>query len=102
VQYCLSEKPRVLSFEPEKTCQQTYPITEYQPVYFITPSFDDAKKKLKEFAQKIPRKFGVRYNPYTQRIEVIERKEQLVHVLKQVKNEIGVLEESLVRLQESE
>lgn len=40
----------------------------------------------RKFAQKIPRKFGVRYNPYTQRIEVIERKEQILNVLKQVKS----------------
>lgn len=46
-QYCLSEKPRVLPFEPDKTCVQTYPITEYQPIYFLTDSFDDAKSKLK-------------------------------------------------------
>ena len=47
MQYCLSEKPRVLPFAPEKTCLQTYPITEYQPIYFLTESFEEAKQKLK-------------------------------------------------------
>jgi phenylalanine-4-hydroxylase len=36
----------VLPFEPAKTCDQEYPITRYQPVYFIAESFADAKDKL--------------------------------------------------------
>ncbi|KAJ0056832.1 hypothetical protein NL108_000618, partial [Boleophthalmus pectinirostris] len=46
LQYCLTDKPQRMPFEPEKTCLQKYPITEYQPVYFIAESFDDAKEKV--------------------------------------------------------
>lgn len=46
LQYCLSDKPEVRPFDPEKTGVQDYPITEYQPVYFVAESFADAKQKL--------------------------------------------------------
>lgn len=32
LEYCLSEKPELRPFDPEKTAVQKYPITEYQPV----------------------------------------------------------------------
>lgn len=47
LQYCLTDKPKLLPFEPEKTCQQKYPITEFQPVYYVAESFEDAKEKVR-------------------------------------------------------
>lgn len=46
LQYCLEGKAEVRPFEPVKTCEQKYPITEYQPVYFEAKSFEDAKEKM--------------------------------------------------------
>lgn len=46
-QYCLTEKPQVLPFDPSKTSMQKYPITEYQPIYFVAESFEDAKEKVR-------------------------------------------------------
>ncbi|XP_066561585.1 phenylalanine-4-hydroxylase isoform X2 [Amia ocellicauda] len=77
LQYCLTDKPKLCPFEPEKTCIQTYPITQFQPVYFIAESFEDAKEKVRKFAAIIPRPFSVRYNPYTQSIEVLDNLQQL-------------------------
>ena len=47
IQYCLSNEPEVRLFDPEKTCLQEYPITSYQPVYFLADSFKDAKDKMR-------------------------------------------------------
>ncbi len=47
LQYCLTDKPKLLPFEPEKTCLQQYPITEFQPVYFVAESFEEAKEKVR-------------------------------------------------------
>ena len=44
-------EPELLPFEPAVTCEKEYPITTYQPTYFVTESFEDAKLKLKEFAK---------------------------------------------------
>lgn len=46
LQYSLSDKPVLKEFDPEVTGEQAYPITEYQPTYFVAESFDDVKDKL--------------------------------------------------------
>ena len=46
LEYCLSDKPEVRPFDPPVTAAQKYPITEYQPVYFVTESFEDAQTKM--------------------------------------------------------
>uniref|UniRef100_A0A8C4VDL1 phenylalanine 4-monooxygenase n=1 Tax=Falco tinnunculus TaxID=100819 RepID=A0A8C4VDL1_FALTI len=77
LQYSLSSKPEIQPLVLEKTAVQKYPVTEFQPVYYVAESFKDAKEKLRKFAQTIPRPFSVRYNPYTQRIEVLDNAKQL-------------------------
>lgn len=39
-------KAEIRPFDPPKTAIQKYPITEYQPVYFVAESFEDAKEKM--------------------------------------------------------
>ncbi|KAJ8332113.1 hypothetical protein SKAU_G00428980, partial [Synaphobranchus kaupii] len=77
LQYSLTDKPKILPFDPEKTSVQKYPITEFQPVYFVAESFEDAKEKVRRFSSTIPRPFSVRYNAYTQSIEVLDNTQQL-------------------------
>ncbi|KAM9328148.1 phenylalanine-4-hydroxylase [Pholidichthys leucotaenia] len=98
LQYCLSDKPKVQAFDPEKTCLQKYPITEYQPVYFVAESFEDAKEKVRKFAATIPRPFSVRYNPYTQSIEVLNNTQQLKNLADSINSELGKLCEALRKL----
>ncbi|VDO19240.1 unnamed protein product [Heligmosomoides polygyrus] len=46
LQYALSDKPSVVPFDPAVTSTTEYPITEYQPKYFLADSFASAKNKL--------------------------------------------------------
>lgn len=46
LEYCLTDKPELREFDPVKTGEQKYPITEYQPVYFVSNSFESAKEKM--------------------------------------------------------
>lgn len=41
-----ADKAEIRPFDPPKTAVQKYPITEYQPVYFVAESFEDAKEKM--------------------------------------------------------
>lgn len=100
LQYCLSDKPQIKPFDPYVTAEQKYPITEYQPIYFLAESFDDAQKKLREFAFSIPRPFTVYYNPYTKNIEVIDSKTQLEHLAHDIENEMQLLCESMKKMRE--
>uniref|UniRef100_A0A8C9XS60 phenylalanine 4-monooxygenase n=1 Tax=Sander lucioperca TaxID=283035 RepID=A0A8C9XS60_SANLU len=97
LQYSLTDKPKLQPFDPDRTSIQKYPITEYQPVYFVAESFEDAKEKVRKFAATIPRPFSVRYNPYTQSIEVLDNTQQLKNLADSI-SEMGKLCEALQKL----
>jgi len=91
LEWCLSGKPELRSFDPEKTGVQKYPITEHQPIYFVTESFESAKQKMIDFAATIPRPFGVRYDPYTQTIQLLDSKRQIQKLITNINSEIRTL-----------
>jgi phenylalanine-4-hydroxylase len=43
----LTDKPQFKDFNPEKIAETEYPITKYQPVYFVAESFESAKEKVR-------------------------------------------------------
>ncbi|XP_063228622.1 protein henna-like [Bacillus rossius redtenbacheri] len=98
LQYSLSDKPELRPFDPAKTALQKYPITEYQPVYYVAESFEDAKEKLVKYSQTIPRHFGVRYNPYTESIEILNSKPQIQGLIDNIQQEIQILVTALRKL----
>lgn len=91
LEYCLSDKPELKPFEPLKTAVQKYPITEFQPVYFVAESFKDAQEKVRDFAAKMNRPFSVRYNALTQTIEVLDNKEKVVRFAKSIRDDMKTL-----------
>jgi len=91
LEWCLSGKPELKQFDPEKTGLQKYPITEHQPIYFVTESFEDAKQRMIDFAATIPRPFGVRYDPYTQSIQLLDSKRQIQKLLTNINHEMRTL-----------
>ncbi|XP_018325369.1 protein henna [Agrilus planipennis] len=96
--YSIEGKAEVRPFDPQKTAIQKYPITEYQPVYFVAESFEDAKDKMIKYATTIPRPFGVRYNPYTQSIEVLDSKPQIESIVQHLNQEMQTLLNTLRKL----
>lgn len=98
LQYCLTDKPELREFDPEKTGLQKYPITEYQPVYYVADSFEDAKEKMIKFANTIPRPFGVRYNAYTQSIEILDSKNQIDNLMMDLTMEFQTLQHAFRKL----
>ena len=93
LEYCLTDKPQLKPFDPFEACRQPYPfasflssfffffcfffdldrypITEYQPLYFVAESFQSAQEKMRVFADTLSRPFSLRYNPYTQSIGIL-------------------------------
>jgi phenylalanine-4-hydroxylase len=98
LEYCLSDKPQTAPFDPAKTCLAKYPITEYQPLYFVAESFKDAQERVREFSAGLKRPFSVRYNPFTQRIEMLDTKEKLERFTSLIKNDIQNLMDAIHRL----
>lgn len=46
--HSLSGKPELREFNPETTAVQQYQDQDYQDVYFVAESFEDARKRLKQ------------------------------------------------------
>lgn len=98
LQYCLTSEPELKPFEPSITSEQEYPITNFQPLYFVSESFKSAKDKMSSFALTIPKPFSIRYNPFTQSIETINSQNQLIIMVRELKSEINVLEDALKKI----
>ncbi|KAG0282916.1 hypothetical protein BGZ96_012711 [Linnemannia gamsii] len=98
LEYCLSDKPEIRAFEPAKVAQQKYPITEYQPVYFVAESFKDAQMRVREFANSCDRPFSVRYNAYTESIEILDSKEKVIRYAQSIKTDMLTLVDALEKL----
>ena len=57
-------------FKPQVAAMTEFPITTYQPNYFVAESLSDAKHLMRSFCEDLPRKFYVRYNENTSSIFV--------------------------------
>ena len=61
----------LLPWEPEVAAKLDYPITTYQPNYFVASSLGDATTRMRSFCEEnILRPFHVRYSPYSQTIAI--------------------------------
>ena len=58
LEYCLSSEPEIRTFDPVQTALQKYPITQYQPVYYVADSFDDAKDKMM-YVSQVPKTYNL-------------------------------------------
>lgn len=67
------EPAKYMPWEPSRACQQEYPITTYQPVYFVAESLESAKHKMKEYCQNVPRSFDVEYCNKTESVKVLKK-----------------------------
>lgn len=52
----------------------------------------------RRFASTIPRPFAVNYNPYSQTIEVLDSKPQIIGLLKDLTGQIQLLEHALTKI----
>ena len=79
LEYCLSDDTVVKKdFDPSMASVTKYPITSYQPLYYVAKSFKDAQARIKAFSETLRRPFRLRYDPYTQSIVVLDRKEKII------------------------
>ncbi|GBG30889.1 Tryptophan 5-hydroxylase [Hondaea fermentalgiana] len=64
------EAPELLPWDPTVAADTEYPITTYQPKYFVADSLQDATDRLKDFGERqIVRPFRVSYIPEEKRVQ---------------------------------
>lgn len=98
LEYALTDKPKLRPFDPFEACKTTYPITEYQPQYFVAESFQSAQEKMRGFADTLARPFSLRYNPYTQSIDILDSKDKLISVANSIKAQASSLAAAITRM----
>ncbi|XP_032379277.1 tyrosine 3-monooxygenase [Etheostoma spectabile] len=93
--HSLSDEPETREFEPEAAALQSYQDQTYQPVYFVSESFADAKEKFRRYVAGIKRPFSVRFDPYTSSVEVLDNPLKIQGGLEGVKDELKMLTDAL-------
>lgn len=66
----VSHRPELRNWDPAAAATCEFPITEYQPVYFVADSLPDAKTRMQQFCVTLPRPFYARYHDATESIWV--------------------------------
>ncbi|XP_020514816.1 tryptophan 5-hydroxylase 1a isoform X2 [Labrus bergylta] len=98
LKHALSGNARIMPFDPKVTSKQECIITTFQEVYFVSDSFEEAKVKMREFAKTIKRPFTVRYNPYTQSVDVLKDTPSINSVVEELRHELDIVGDALIRL----
>ncbi|KAM5248207.1 tyrosine 3-monooxygenase [Ctenodactylus gundi] len=93
--HSLSEEPEIRAFDPDAAAVQPYQDQSYQPVYFVSESFSEAKDKLRSYASRIQRPFSVKFDPYTLAIDVLDRPHIICHSLEGIQDELHTLAHAL-------
>lgn len=94
-----SSEPELKEFIPEKTAIEKYDDAEYQKVYYVANSFDDAKFKIKAYATKhLRREFEVAYDPYTHSVNVLDSVDKLDALADQLKNDTMRLSSAITKI----
>lgn len=91
LEYCLSAEPVRKPLNMEETCMTKYPITSYQPVYFVAKDFASMTADMRHWASKMNRPFALHYNAYTSRVEVLDSKERLVALASSIRADFSAL-----------
>lgn len=96
--HSLSNKCEHRPFEPATTAIQPYQDQEYQPIYFVAESFADAKDKFRRWVSTMSRPFEVRFNPHTERVEILDTVDKLETLVQQMNTEILHLSNAISKM----
>lgn len=67
---CAGGEAELREWDPAAAAEQDFPITEYQPVYFVAPSLQEAKARMQAYCRTLARPFYARYHAATESIWV--------------------------------
>ncbi|XP_011495758.1 PREDICTED: tyrosine 3-monooxygenase [Ceratosolen solmsi marchali] len=85
-------------FEPSTTAVQPYQDQDYQPIYYVANSFEDAKEKFRRWVATMSRPFEVRFNPHTETVEVLDSVERLEGAVSQLNIELTHITNALKKM----
>ncbi|KAG4071039.1 hypothetical protein HA402_001476 [Bradysia odoriphaga] len=98
LQHAITATDKIKRFDPDITCREECIITAYQNAYYYTDSFEEAKDQMRRFAESIHRPFGVRYNPYTQSVEVLSTAQRITAVVSELRGDLSIVSSALKKV----
>jgi len=94
--HALSDKPECRPFDCESAAVQEYDDQAYQDIYYVAESFEDAMEKFRRWVHtSLAKPVEMRYNPYTQTIEVIDSVQGMESLVTQMRNELNHLNSAI-------
>nr|BAJ83476.1 tryptophan hydroxylase [Gryllus bimaculatus] len=102
LRHAVSAAHKTKRFDPDVTCREECIITAFQNAYYYTDSFEEAKDKMRTFAGRIQRPFGVRYNPYTQSVEVLSNAEKIAALVSELRGDLCIVSNALRKIHEQD
>ncbi|CAG2117903.1 unnamed protein product, partial [Medioppia subpectinata] len=99
LKHSLSPKPELRAFDPMATAVQPYQDVEYQDVYYVAESFEDAKNKFSEYVKtKLARRYEVYYDSFTDSVNILDSMNKLHAFGTKIKSDINCLNTALSRI----
>ncbi|XP_015515005.1 tryptophan 5-hydroxylase 1 isoform X1 [Neodiprion pinetum] len=102
LRHAVSTPEKTFRFEPDVTCKQECIITAFQNAYYYTESIEEAKEKMRAFANQIQRPFGLRYNPYTQSVEVLTDAQKITALVSELRGDLCIVSNALRKIHEQD
>ncbi|KAM9301483.1 tryptophan 5-hydroxylase 1 [Gastrophryne carolinensis] len=98
LKHALSGNAMVKPFDPKLTCNQECIITTFQEVYFYSESFEEAKEKMREFAKTVKRPFGLKYDAYTQSVQILKDTRSITNVVSDLRHDLDIVSDALSKM----
>ena len=98
LEHVLTEDSNIQKFDPEVAVETECMITTFQETYFYNESFREAVEDVRRFAEAIKKPFTVRYNPYTESLEIIDNVQRVERLISELRQDATILSSALRRL----
>ncbi|CAF0731497.1 unnamed protein product [Brachionus calyciflorus] len=99
LKHALSGVPQLKEFEPYTASVQEYQDEDYQPLYFIAQSFEQVRHQIKIFSKTIKRPYKLRYDPYTQSLQIVDNMKIIQEIKREVNSDLDEIIEALDNVQ---
>ncbi|CAK8683190.1 tryptophan 5-hydroxylase 1-like [Clavelina lepadiformis] len=99
LKHALTTPEKVVKFDPYKASVQEFYVTTYQPVYFVSESFEEAKQKMRDFVKNIKRPFFVQYDPVTSSVRVVDNLSSVQSAVQQLSRDVVFIMDILQEMQ---
>ncbi|KAG2374548.1 hypothetical protein C9374_010567 [Naegleria lovaniensis] len=91
--------PEYKPFIAEEAAERPYPITHYQPLYYVVNTLEQCKELIKSYTlNSLEKPFTVKYNPYTNTVEILDTEEKIISLTSNVQTNLDLIKSALGNL----